>query len=222
MSKHPFRTLCVALALVAATPTVNAFASDDYDSFDLPTNAAETDWTGFYVGILGGAGAGTATADSTNVQMTGANFGVRAGFDFQNDNLVFGALATVQKTGLSGSTTCNNPAFTCQGALESLGTIEARIGFAKENALFYAKGGAAYAYSSADVDPTYSDYYFGSLGWTAGAGIEVALNDSISVFGEYNYLSVAPHTTAAGVLEPGTTVLSGHAHMVQGGMNVHF
>lgn len=83
------------------------------------------------------------------------------------------------------------------------GDLTARVGYANNKALFYVKGGAAFL--NVDVDASYTAQHAWALddqdevaqfdysksetmwGWTIGAGVEYALNRSLSLKAEYQH-----------------------------------
>uniref|UniRef100_Q07TE4 Porin n=1 Tax=Rhodopseudomonas palustris (strain BisA53) TaxID=316055 RepID=Q07TE4_RHOP5 len=80
------------------------------------------------------------------------------------------------------------------------GVFAARLGYAFDRVLFYAKGGAAFvgkeasftdkcAVAPCSVNTLNTDYSGTQLTWAAGGGLEYAINDSWSVKGEYLYLA---------------------------------
>jgi outer membrane immunogenic protein len=123
--------------------------------------------------------------------------------------------------------------------LNWIGTTRGRIGTSLDNVLLYATGGAAYAhvgYTYTQNDPTVAISDADSatrLGWTAGAGLEVAFGHW-SVKGEWLYYDLGGHTLAAtcvavgGSACPGATPTVFFAHynntgsIARIGLNYHF
>lgn len=73
---------------------------------------------------------------------------------------------------------------------DQMGSIRARLGFASGNVLFYATAG--WASASGSMGLTNLDFVgdnrtadVTASGWTGGVGAEIALNDHLSVKGEY-------------------------------------
>jgi len=97
---------------------------------------------------------------------------------------------------IHGSTSVATPALLGDSAnfretTDLLTSITGRIGYAWNNWLLYAKGGAAWAsdrYSASDVLATYDfEGLETRFGWTAGAGVEWAFSDIWSVRLEYDF-----------------------------------
>jgi outer membrane immunogenic protein len=127
-------------------------------------------WTGFYAGINGGWGFGTADhtagvgfATSTppfssiggppgfaaSHDLSGGVFGGHVGYNWQVSSWVFGLEASAQWTDIKGSTSLVPPTFgaasttTFSSRMRWLATATPRLGFAANNWLFYVKGGLA-------------------------------------------------------------------------------
>lgn len=224
------RTAFAALALSTTLLCAPAFAGEyTTSSPDKPTLFDDfvplpsvVDWGGFYLGILGGGGVGTGSGNRSTIPLSGATIGLRGGLDMQFDNIVVGAALSVERSNIGGTAVCFNPVFTCDGGVQTLGRLEGRLGFATDAAMIYAKGGAAYAYGYADADPTYNDYYFGTWGWTIGAGMEVMLSDNISAYAEYSYIDLFEHTAPAGTTSNSASTLNSSFHLVNVGLNYRF
>jgi outer membrane autotransporter protein len=76
--------------------------------------------------------------------------------------------------------------------IDWLGSTTARVGFVNDAFVPYLKGGIAYAGGTghaADEEDSQTQ-----VGWTVGAGVEFALTDKISVFGEYDYYNFGEAT----------------------------
>lgn len=205
----------LALAALTSTPV---FADDNFlvDDF-APRPVASSIWNGFYAGVVGGAGKGAANSAPANIDITGGTIGLRVGYDMQAENIVFGAMITADKSYLGGLATCSSPTSTCSGEFQYLARAEARVGYAFDGALVYAKGGAAYGYARTDTTTSGLDHYINALGWTIGGGMEVSVADNISVFAEYAYFGFPTYNAPAP-----TGAVDAHLHLVQGGINYHF
>jgi outer membrane immunogenic protein len=98
-------------------------------------------------------------------------------------------------------------------SIDWLSTVRGRVGFALDNFLIYGTGGAAIGevtYDDGVVDDSDT-----RVGWTAGAGVEAALTDNISIKGEYLYVDL-------GEEEIGGVDVDVNAHTVKGGVNYRF
>ena len=99
------------------------------------------------------------------------------------------------------NTGANDVGVSATGAIWSplQGSVRARAGYALDRVLFYGSGGAAFgAFSSSyqlyGMDLSLAPFYAANIhtstrvGWTAGGGVEYAINPHWSVRGEYRYL----------------------------------
>lgn len=223
------RLICTMIVgIFAATPQAGA-ADIFYDSTPVK------DWTGFYVGVIGGYGSGQAVTDTTGVSTTiplnGLIAGVTVGANKQIDKMVLGLEGDLAWSGQSGSATCVlDPRFACNGDLDWIGSVRGRVGYSVDSALFYATAGAAFMRGNATITPSalatsiglsgsHSDSY---LGWTVGAGVEYALNDAFSVKAEYNYANYGARTAPAMTLAGPATTVNVTSHIAKLGLNFHF
>lgn len=192
-----FRKLLIAGLMVSAS----AFAATAADAI-IPTEEAPLvssfSWTGFYVGVQGGYGFGSADhtfdngAPSDDSDPDGFLGGVHVGYNYQMDQFVFGAEADVEYSDIEGSFE-NLTGITSQGATEInwQGSIRARLGVAMDRTLIYATGGVAFA----DVDysggpaggPVCCGYSETRTGWTIGGGAEHAFTDKLTARIEYRF-----------------------------------
>jgi outer membrane immunogenic protein len=166
------------------------------------------DWSGFYLGINAGgasardcltinsvAGAAVVPNSEGCHNATGAVIGGQAGYRWQMTNWVFGLEAQGDWADLSGSNASRTAIipYTNQSKIDALGLFTGQIGYAFNNVLVYAKGGAAVS------DNQYNSFFTGTgvqfntanqtrWGGTVGAGIEVGFAPNWSVGVEYNHL----------------------------------
>jgi outer membrane immunogenic protein len=207
-----------------------------------PVAAPIFDWTGFYIGgHLGGA---RAELDQTLVTafppfLAGTTFGdsesgfvagLQAGFNYQfGGGFVLGLEAQISWTDIARqtSTTIGGVTFSDSVELNYVATVAARFGFTFGNALFYGKGGVAFANWSANV----RDSRFGTIinagdtetGWMVGAGLEYGFAPNWSVKVEYNFMSFdldRTDFTFAGVTSSFDHDLD--VHVVKAGVNFRF
>ena len=179
--------------------------------------ASVYNWTGFYLGIVGGG----AWEDSNSPRMQGGFVGGTAGYNWQTGNVVFGVEADGAWADVSASATAFG--LTLSSKTDAMGTARGRIGYAVNNVLFYGTGGYAWIdnkLSASALGVTISDSKFHS-GWTVGAGVEAFIAPQWSVKGEYLYRSLGGETYFSGL---GIPVNSGtlNFHTVQFGVNYHF
>lgn len=177
------------------------------------------DWTGFHVGLSGGAGFNSASTDFTPTSPTalamlaggalprsmsygafGSVFGAQAGFDVQGGMFVGGVEADISHTNVAGSGTWTDGAgfsTSLRQNLSWLGTVRARTGAALGPAFVYATLGlgvggvesrTAFSIPVLTCDVNYCSSGAASataLGVVWGAGAEIALDDRLSLKGEY-------------------------------------
>ncbi len=165
-----------------------AWANDDIKDLD-GLNGNHYPVTPDVVGRPHGSGASYGLSDTALIG------GGQAGYNWQSGNIVYGLEADLGGLGLGGRKFDPNfPGGTYSGLDAGLsGDITGRLGLAFGNTLVYTKGGFAYFTGDAYVDnyaggfgggrATTGDY----TGWTIGAGLEHALNPSVSVKVEYQY-----------------------------------
>ncbi|MDD1528830.1 hypothetical protein C7U92_14850 [Bradyrhizobium sp. WBOS7] len=212
------------LFALAAPASAADLAARPYTKAPVAPLASVYNWTGFYLGIVGG---GAWEASSGDPKMQGGFVGGTAGYNWQTGNVVFGleadaawadvsasAAGTVFVAGVGGV-----PA-SLTSKTDAMGTVRGRIGWAINNVLLYGTGG--YAWIDNKLTATLgglsaSDSKFHS-GWTVGAGVEAFFAPQWSVKGEYLYRSLDGETYFSGTVPTGTLNL----HTVQVGVNYHF
>ncbi|MGB5076477.1 MAG: outer membrane beta-barrel protein [Sphingorhabdus sp.] len=169
----------------------------------------------FSPGFCGGAASGTTPIDGCRGDKDGLEYNIRAGYDVQQGNMVYGVVLEGGKSKARDSVTAfsTTPAsYTFTRELDySLGA-RARVGYAARGALFYATGGAAYgkidnSFSTTNGANSFTDNGgTKSWGWSAGGGTEVKIAKNFSLGLEYLYtnyvdddykVSVGPGTAAA-------------------------
>jgi outer membrane immunogenic protein len=153
------------------------------------------DWTGFYVGINGGAAFGTTNWFSVpaivggSANLTSGLIGGTAGYNLQTgEPYVLGIEADLDWTGLKATTAslacAPNPA--CELSAPVFGTVRLRFGYAFDTILPYITGGVAIANFNADIaGAPFGTATSTNLGWTAGAGVEFAITNALRAKLEY-------------------------------------
>jgi outer membrane immunogenic protein len=186
-----------ALAIAVAAP---AFAADlparVYTK--APPVAAVYNWTGFYVGVNGSyienhsswdVGPAPFAFDGRN-RGTGFFGGAQAGYNYQVGTWVFGVEALGDWGDLNNWYDNVGAGRSNRSRIDSFGLFTGRLGYALNNALFYAKGGGAAVHDKYEVFDTGTLATLGTAtetrwGAAAGAGIEVAFSENWSVSAEY-------------------------------------
>ena len=110
-------------------------------------------------------------------------------------------------------------------------TVTGKLGFAINDLLLYAKGGGAWEhvdYTQITLNPA-GGFVAQQLltdnrsGWTAGAGIEYALNENLSAKFEYDYLGFGTKNYNFNAIGAGLPVsIQSQTHMILLGMNYRF
>ena len=207
----------IAASVALASTSANAADMAARPYTKAPPIAALYDWSGFYVGANGGyassrncwnfesfAGA-PFTAGQGCHDADGAVAGGQIGYRWQSAAFVFGLEAQGNWADLSGSSV-SSPAFvfapgdlTINSKLQAFGLFTGQVGYAWNNVLLYAKGGAAV------VDNRFYHTFTGTntlinssdnttWGATVGAGLEVGFAPNWSIGVEYNHLFMERET----------------------------
>lgn len=165
----------------------------------------------FAPGFCNGAASGPAPVDCRG-DSDGLEYYLRAGYDAQDGNIVYGFLVDGGRSESRDSVTAfsSTPAFyTFTRKLDYSIGARARIGYAARGALFYATGGAAYAKiknefsTSNGVNSFATNGKTSSWGWSAGGGAEVKIAPNLSLGLEYLYTNYVDDKFVVGV-GPGT------------------
>ena len=180
-----FAPLAVALGLFALSGT--AFAADVVsEEPPAPAPIAElpvASWAGPYAGISAGYGfSGHAKVHDggPDIKTKGFVGGVFGGYQWQQENFVYGAEADLGYNGVKGDSGGVNS----KGGFE--GSLRARLGYAvTPEILLYGTGGGALKNQKVSV-PGDSDSTT-MLGWTAGVGTDIKITDNVFGRVEYRY-----------------------------------
>lgn len=221
----------LTLGLLAAVATTSVMAADLIveEPIAVEALAAAHDWNGAYVGVFAGYGSGNAEWGAffdLDVPVAGWLAGGTVGANFQADSLVFGVEGDLAWSGIGGNVACPTPTFDCSTNINWLGTLRGRAGFAADAALLYVTAGLAVAaVDSATEDPPAAADVFSStyVGWAAGAGVEFAVTDDVSIKAEYLYVDLGTQTSPAADLGAGAdTPIAITAHTAKVGLNWGF
>lgn len=225
--KHVFLAGAVALAAVTAMTAANA--ADLPRRHAMPTKAPVyvapgVNWTGFYAGINGGYGfgkSGWSAATGTNTfDTSGGLVGGTVGYNYQMGQWVLGLEGDVDWSDMNGSTTTVPCTTSCETRNSWLGTARGRLGYAVGRFLPFVTAGGAFG--DIKATPTgLAGERDTKAGWTAGAGVEVALTGPWSAKVEYLYADLGKTTCAAGSCALPTNV-DLTANMVRAGVNYRF
>ena len=174
-------------------------------------------WSGFYIGAMGGY-----AFDSDN----GGGFGGGTiGYNWQapGSQFVFGIEIDAAGASIkdSQSALIGGVLFTAEDKINALGSVTGRVGVAANAALFYAKGGYAWANNKLSVSGIVngSDSHVHS-GYTVGGGIEYMFAPNWSAKAEYMFTHLGSENyNVAGIgFDSGTAEFSS----VKVGINYHF
>jgi outer membrane immunogenic protein len=185
-----------------------------------PAFVAATNWSGFYIGAVGGY-----ASESGSNAIKGGFGGGTVGYNWQFNSIVAGfegdgAFADVNNS-VTGPTIIG-PA-TLAAKVDALATVRGRVGFAYDQVLFYGTGGLAIAdtkLSASALGVTLSDSKT-QVGWTVGAGIEWMFVPHWSLKAEYLYRSFSG-TTFFAQIPPGLPLGTLNINSGQVGINYHF
>jgi outer membrane immunogenic protein len=163
-------------------------------------------WTGFYIGAnVGGA---WSQANWTNPvsglgdHLSGAGVigGGQIGANYQVGSWVFGVEGEFSGTSLRPSDT-DAAGFQHSTSVDWTSTVTGRLGYAWNRALIYGKGGVAFADERDTItSPLGVSASTGNqtrTGWTAGGGVEYALDRNWSAKIEYDYLGLGTQSVPA-------------------------
>jgi len=208
MYRPTIRQVFCAQAICAVTASLAFVAGSPARAADLGVApiyrpyAPVATWTGSYIGISGGGlwGSSVVHNDLTGADQTphfdlhGGIVGVTTGLNIQNRNLVYGYESDTSYTGARGSTFDfpPNAAFTNEVKEPWLTTYRGRLGYAQNNWLLYATGGAALAgveNTTAGLPGSLSETHW-HWGWTVGGGVEMKLTPNWSAKVEYLYVGL--------------------------------
>ena len=193
-------------------------------------------WTGFYLGANLGAGWGNLDASvpfaagNWSVGETAFIGGGQLGYNWQTGNFVLGVewdfdWTNANKT--SGIVTVNGVGLQATGGWDWTSTISARLGYAVDHWLWYAKVGAGWNKNSVTV-ATPGNIVFASgsntsAGWLVGAGVEYAFTNNWTGKIEYTYLGLSDYNFAATVAGVNTIVnVSPNIQTLKFGVNYKF
>jgi outer membrane immunogenic protein len=164
------------------------------------------DWSGFYVGANGGWGSsrkcwdavttgGTFLANEGCHDATGGTAGGQVGYRWQSGTWVFGVEAQGNWADFRGSNvSLAFPGTNIQSKVDAFGLFTGQIGYAANNVLFYAKGGAAVTADRFNINTNPGNVLIASStddtrwGGVVGVGLEYGFAPNWSAAVEYDHL----------------------------------
>jgi outer membrane immunogenic protein len=171
------------------------FDTDRNGAFDNSVNTV-TGANAFSPGFCNGAANGRTPIEGCRGDKDGLEYNIRAGYDVQQGNIVYGVVLEGGKNEARDSVTAfsTTPAFyTFTRELDYSLQARARVGYAARGALFYATGGAAYgkidnSFSTSNGANSFANNgQTNSWGYSAGGGTEVKIMKNFSLGLEYLY-----------------------------------
>jgi outer membrane immunogenic protein len=195
------KLLLITTGLVAlASPVMAAdLAARPYTKAPPPMMVAAYDWSGFYIGVNGGGGFSDNNWNAINIgpegshSASGGTVGGQVGYRWQTGPLVFGLEAQGNWADLSGSNVSSQFAPDSNHTkIDAFGLFTGQVGYAFNNVLVYAKGGAAVTDNKYEIRNTAggvlastSDSRWGAV---VGAGVEYGFSPNWSLGFEYDHL----------------------------------
>lgn len=217
------RIVITTLAAILIGGTAQAA---DYRYPDLvPPDTRPPYWEGKYFGANVGWGTGKFHAEVAGLRGSldadGFFGGIHAGYNTVSGQNLYGVEADLEWSGISGGVQLA-PGTGLDSKLNWFSTWRGRIGKASDNFLLYGTAGLALGRGTATASAggasgSKSKFH---IGWTVGAGVEMAINHELSArleylyadFGKRNYLSDAGIESKAGL----------RAHLMRVGLTAHF
>jgi outer membrane immunogenic protein len=207
-------------------PWTSAYSANAASLRAKVASADPHDWSGLYVGLNGGYGAGKTTGDLLpnnffgNEDVDGGLFGGQIGFNYQISHLILGVETDLDWANVHGSNAAGG--FTDEAKVKTLGTVRGRIGYAWDNIMLYGTGGFAWGRLSDGCDACGVPEEVHTLaGYTVGAGIEYGITTNLSARAEYLYVHLDPtdYFTLAGFGCVGGCSLGSDVNIVRLGLN---
>ena len=211
------------LGCASAALSADLYSNDTGASPGFLDMASSGGWDGAFVGGFIGYGWGTVTDDdsviaapglpSDQLDAAGWLIGANLGANFTvSDGFVLGAVGDVAWSTISGYDAGTDVDYDINWAA----SLRGRAGFDAGAFMPYLTAGLAVAGATADEAGAESGQVH--FGWTAGAGVEVAATDNLSVDLQYRYSDYGAASYDIGV----PTDLSLTTHTVTAGVNYSF
>lgn len=220
----------IALTLLAGVAALgvasSAHAADlivDYAPVAPGVVSTSGGWDGAYIGAFAGYGWGTVTDEDgywntivgEEFDTEGWQVGLTAGANFTvSEAIVAGIAADIAWADIGGDQDAGDFTYNT----DWVGSIRGRLGFDGGAFLPYVTAGLAFANNT--LDDTLNGYADTQthIGWTAGAGVEFAVADNVSLDLQYRYSDYGTKTYDLN----GDTDFSLTSHAVTAGINFRF
>jgi outer membrane immunogenic protein len=262
--KRTALSFCAVAACLAGSGIANAADLPVKAHAPVVVATPAYNWTGFYLG--GHIGYGWGHTDVTNINgnppfpagtqsssdQDGILGGLQGGYNWQfAPNWLIGFEGDYSWADISGDqsrySTVTSPVNytarrfnTANRKVDWTATATARLGYAWNNWLFYAKGGAAWAHAksnSTTVNPAAGNIVLATTtgestrtGWTVGGGVEWGFWNNWSAKIEYDYLDFGSETVNLAATYPGPVTglnplvrsVDSHISEIKFGVNYRF
>lgn len=217
-------TLVAGISSLVIAPAVHAADLIIDEPAEVGVVDVSGDWAGAYIGIFAGYGWGT--YDDTGPAgpdngLGGGLLGITAGADFAvTDGIVAGIVADAAWSDISYGYALPGVEFDFN--VDWVGSLRGKLGFDGGLFLPYLTAGLAVAGTSAFYDDGFLlvDESQTHIGWTVGAGLEVAVADNLSVDVLYRYSDYG-EVGYGGVTSPPYDA-SFTTHQITAGLNWRF
>ncbi len=209
-----------ALALASAAQAADLIISEPV------VGVVETtgNWDGMFIGVFGGYGFGTATDETTgtliftdtvdSLDLAGWLVGIDAGANFYlSDGIVAGIVGDIAWSDINGLDSS-----TATVDVDWVGSVRGRIGFDGGAFMPYLTGGLAVAGATVVDQNAVSDTAT-HIGWTVGAGVEIAATEELSIDLQYRYSDYGAQNY---VLTTNPTSIGLTTHQVTAGLHWNF
>lgn len=211
----------IVLAVGAVPFAAQAADAPAVGALDIAIANAAHDWTGAYAGFNVGYTWGefetlgpAANAEDSLFNGNGALGGFQIGYNKQLGSLVIGFEGDVQAADIESSDGVTTT------TLDWFSTARGRVGYAFDSTFIYGTAGLSVSGLTVEVPGTdggRDDHAL--LGFVAGAGVEQALTDKISLKAEYLYVDTQNKTFDTGA---SSTNAEWDGHVVRFGANLKF
>ena len=204
--------LTTTALVVLASPALAAdLAARPYTKAPPPVMAAIYDWSGFYIGVNGGGGWTHNTWDVVgggregSHDSSGGTIGGQVGYRWQMGQFVFGVEAQGNWAAFSGDNQSALFGTRNRTKTDAFGLFTGQVGYAFNNVLVYAKGGAAITSNTYTITNAATGAFLGSndntrWGGVVGAGLEYGFAPNWSLGVEYDHLFMDRQTVSFGAL----------------------
>ncbi|ABQ36555.1 outer membrane protein [Bradyrhizobium sp. BTAi1] len=204
--------LTTTALVVLASPALAAdLAARPYTKAPPPVMAAIYDWSGFYIGVNGGGGWTHNTWDVVgggregSHDSSGGTIGGQVGYRWQMGQFVFGVEAQGNWADFAGDNQSALFGTRNRTKTDAFGLFTGQVGYAFNNVLVYAKGGAAITSNTYTITNAATGAFLGSndntrWGGVVGAGLEYGFAPNWSLGVEYDHLFMDRQTVSFGAL----------------------